>query len=491
MMNDFNNVRVRFAPSPTGWLHIGGARTALFNYLYARNREGAFLLRIEDTDKERSHQEMTDAILRSLRWLGLDWDEPEVYQSAGRKVHIRRCLDLVEQGKAYRCFCTPEELEERRQNAEGGRAFQYDGRCRGLSGTETEEKLSRGLPYTVRFKTPPGETAFTDMVCGPVTVAHSEIGDFIILRSDGTPVYQVAVVSDDHDAGITHVIRGDDHLSNTPKQILLYQAFAMDIPRFAHVPMILGPDKKRLSKRHGAASVEEFREGGIMPEALCNFLALLGWSPGNDREIMTLHEMIELFSLERISRNPAVFDEEKLEWMNSRYIQESDSGMLADLLAQDEQAAALFDAAGEGSSYITAVVDLFKPRMKRLTEFVPQARFFFEDPAEYDEKAVRKHWLNPGAGQRLRMIRERLSELTEWSESAVESVIRGAAEEEEVGAGKMIHPVRLALTGSGSSPGIFEVIVLLGRERVISRLDSALKEMDSLSLRPDVSEKNI
>lgn len=481
MANTSNKIRVRFAPSPTGWLHIGGARTALFNFLFARSQGGTFLLRIEDTDTSRSNPEMTAAILRSLQWLGMSWDEPEVYQSAGRDVHIGRCLDLVKQGKAYRCFCTPEELQERRRQASGDAAYQYDGTCRNLSETVIEEKLNRNMPFTVRFKTPPGETSFTDLVCGPVTVSHGEIGDFIILRSDGTPVYQVAVVSDDHDAGVTHVIRGDDHLSNTPKQILLYQAMGMPVPEFAHVPMILGADKKRLSKRHGAASVEEFREAGILSEALRNFLALLGWSPGDDREIMSLDEMINAFSLDRISRNPAVFDEEKLTWMNSKYIQSVSGEQLITLLRQDAGITSMLETSGADAAYIARVVELLRPRMKRLTDFAPQAGFFFQAPVEYEEKAVRKHWLNPEAERRLRLIRDGLAHLHGWTEAQVEALIRGAAEAEGAGAGKLIHPVRLALTGSSASPGIFEVIVLLGRDAVIERLDRALTLLPTLS----------
>lgn len=479
MKRDENNIRVRFAPSPTGWLHIGGARTALFNFLIARRHGGAFLLRIEDTDTSRSNPEMTAAILRSLEWLGLTWDEPEVYQSAGRDIHIRRCLGLVEQGKAYRCFCTPEELQERRRQASGDAAYQYDGTCRHLPEAVIGEKLNRNTPFTVRFKTPPGETSFTDLVCGPVTVSHAEIGDFIILRSDGTPVYQVAVVSDDHDARVTHVIRGDDHLSNTPKQILLYRAFGMPVPEFAHVPMILGPDKKRLSKRHGAASVEEFRDAGVLPEALRNFLALLGWSPGDDREIMTLEEMIGSFSLDRISRNPAVFDEEKLTWMNSKYIQSATADDLIATLRQDPAVERMLAEAAADPAYIAGVLELLRPRMKRLTDFASQAGFFFHPPEEYEEQAVRKHWLNPDAKRRLRLIRNGLADLGSWTEEQVEELIRGAAEQEGAGAGKLIHPVRLALTGSSASPGIFEVIVLLGREEVVGRLDRALERLET------------
>jgi len=313
MENKKRSPRVRFAPSPTGALHVGGARTALFNFLYARHHQGRFLLRIEDTDVSRSQQELTEQILRSLRWLGLNWDGEPVHQSTRRENHLEACRSLLESGHAYPCFCDAGMLQRKREESlKKTGEYKYDGTCRSIPLDDANQRMESGVPHTLRFKVPDGATTFDDAVRGTVTVDHAEIDDFILLRSDGTPVYQVAVVVDDHDMGITHVIRGDDHLSNTPKQILVYQALEWNLPVFAHVPMILGPDKKRLSKRHGATSVEEYQKNGYLSDALVNFLALLGWSPGDDREMMSLDEMIEAFSLDRISKTPSVFDETKL-----------------------------------------------------------------------------------------------------------------------------------------------------------------------------------
>ena len=313
--------RLRFAPSPTGYLHVGGARTALFNWLYARRHGGVFILRIEDTDRERSSDEMSAAILDGMKWLGLDWDEGPYHQADGFERHRRDAETLLRAGRAYRCFCTPEELKARREAAEaGGGAYRYDRRCLRVDADAAAQRAAAGEPHAIRFSVPDGEVFWDDAVHGETRFRNAEIDDFIIIRTDGTPVYNLAVVSDDIAMEITHVIRGDDHLSNTPRQLLLYQALGATPPMFAHVPMILGPDGRRLSKRHGATAVGEYRDRGILPHALTNFLALLGWSPGEDRELMTTEEMISLFSVERINKKSAVFDPEKLEWMTRQHI---------------------------------------------------------------------------------------------------------------------------------------------------------------------------
>ncbi|HSH44410.1 MAG TPA: glutamate--tRNA ligase, partial [Longimicrobiales bacterium] len=314
--------RVRFAPSPTGYLHVGGARTALFNWLFARRHGGAFILRIEDTDRERSSDAMTEAILDGMRWLGLDWDEGPYHQADGADRHRRDALRLLEEGKAYRCFCSPEVLEEKRREAESaGGGYRYDRHCDlHVSREESDRRAEAGEPYTVRFRVPEGRTVFRDEVHDRTEFDNAEIEDFIVLRTDGTPIYNLAVVSDDHEMGVTHVIRGDDHLSNTPKQVMLYEALGWDVPTFAHVPMILGADGKRLSKRHGATAVGQYREQGILAPALVNFLALLGWSPGDDTEIMSMEDLTRRFSLEGIHRKSGIFDPEKLEWMNGQYM---------------------------------------------------------------------------------------------------------------------------------------------------------------------------
>jgi len=468
------NIRVRFAPSPTGYLHIGGARTALFNYLYAKHEHGEFVLRIEDTDTVRSDKEMTDQILRSLKWLGIEWDGEPVMQSQNSRQHKSVCMELLKKDYAYPCFCTQEELAERRKQSG---SYMYDKKCRGLSERERKTRMDRGDPYVLRFRVEEGETEFIDHVRGKVSVSNSEIDDFIILRSDSTPVYQIAVVVDDHNMGITHVIRGDDHLSNTPKQILIYKAMEWNIPEFAHIPMILGPDKKRLSKRHGAASVEEYREKGILHSALVNYLALLGWSPGDDREIMSKDQLIESFSIDRVSQNPAVFDEAKLMWFNGKYIRDMDSAELVLNVKSVLEKNNL--ATEENDEYIFRFVEIMKERVKDFEDFVESGYYFFIDPEEYEEKAVKKHWTKPGVKERLRKVLLSIRNIDDWNQGTIEEEIRSLAQEEDVGAGKYIHPVRLALTGKGQSPGLFEVIELLGKETTIKRLERALNHLDT------------
>ncbi|RMG67685.1 MAG: glutamate--tRNA ligase [Calditrichaeota bacterium] len=478
-----SEIRTRFAPSPTGYLHVGGARTALFNWLFARKHQGKFLLRIEDTDRERSSDEMTRQIFDGLVWLGLLWDEEVIYQGARAQLHREKARELVRAGKAYPCFCSKEELEAKRLEAQRAkRAYRYDGTCRNLSPQEVQEKIKQGLPYAIRFKVPLGATSWEDAVHGTIRVQHEELDDFIILRSDGSPVYHLAVVVDDHWMRITHVIRGDDHISNTPKQILLYQAFGWQVPIFAHVPLILGPDRKRLSKRHGATSVEEYRQQGILPEALFNYLALLGWSPGDNRELMSREEIIAAFSLEGISKNNAVFDEAKLVWMNSQYISRSSEEYLwsriADLLV--ERGVMTQTQVIEQKPYLLKVIALIKTRVKRLTDFVDQALYFYRDPETYDQKGLRKHLKREEIWAYLSEATERLSELETFSETEIERVIRQLAEEKGISAAKLIHPIRLALTGVTVSPGLFELMSVLGRETVLRRLNRFLEQKPQL-----------
>jgi glutamyl-tRNA synthetase len=466
--------RVRFAPSPTGYLHIGGARTALFNYLFARRQGGTFLLRIEDTDAERSSPEMTENILASLRWLGLDWDGEPVFQSSRRPDHERACRSLLEKGFAYPCFCDPEEIRKRRETApQPGAEYKYDRRCLGIPASEAAERMRRGESHAVRFRIPDGRTSFHDLIRGEVTVEHAELDDFVILRSDGSPVYQAAVVVDDHAMGITHVIRGDDHLSNTPKQILLYRALGWEVPAFAHVPMILGPDKKRLSKRHGATSVEEYRRQGILPGALRNFLGLLGWSPGDDREVMSLQETVEAFSLEAVSKKSAVFDEKKLAWMNSRYLAALSDDELAEQVAAFLPAGAADVSTREGRESLLAFVRLMRPRAQKLTEFFENGAYFFTDPDAYDEPAAAKHWADRGAAELLDALDLRLADLPDWAAGGIETAVRSLAEGRGIKAGTVIHSARLALAGCGASPGLFELMETLGRASVHRRLGRA------------------
>jgi glutamyl-tRNA synthetase len=470
-------VRVRFAPSPTGFLHVGGARTALFNWLFARHHGGVFVLRIEDTDRERSSDAMVQAILDGMEWLGLDWDEGPHHQADGVDRHRRDALRLLDEGKAYRCFCSPDVLEEKRRAAEERKeGYRYDRHCTlRVDRAEADRRAAAGEPFTVRFAVPEGETVWDDAVHERTRFDNADIDDFIILRTDGTPIYNMAVVSDDHEMGITHVIRGDDHMSNTPKQILLYRALGWPPPIFAHVPMILGADGKRLSKRHGATAVGQYREQGILPPALVNFLALLGWSPGDDTEVMAADELIRRFSLEGINKKGSVFDPEKLEWLNGQYLHRMSAAELEPLIA-DRLAAAGLALPGElatRQAWFHRLLDLLKVRSRTLEELVGLARPFLVDDVEPEPDAVKKHWAKrpDEVADHLRQVRERLAGAERWEEEALEALLRGLAEELGIGAGKLIHPLRVAVTGTVASAGIFEVLVLLGRERSLRRID--------------------
>jgi glutamyl-tRNA synthetase len=474
-------VKVRFAPSPTGYLHIGGARTALFNYLFARHHHGQFLLRIEDTDVSRSDPELTKAILRSLQWLGLKWDQEVVYQSDRITLYCDICETLLKSGKAYRCFCTVEELEAKRELAKReSRDSKYDRTCLILSEAEIQKKLDADEPFTIRFLVPNGNTVFDDLVYGKVSINNTEIEDFIILRSDGSPIYQVAVVADDHDMGITHVIRGEDHLSNTPKQILLYQALGWPVPKFAHVPLILGPDKKRLSKRYGATSVEAYRQNGYLPDALVNFIVLLGWAPKTDEEILSLTNLIERFSIEGINKKSAVFDEQKLLWMNGIYIRSKSEKELHDLVIDLIRSIESVDVKWD-ADYVIRFIRLMKDRVRTLREFVSNGLYFFRDPFEYDPNGVQRYWQKENIIESFEVLKKRFISNNHWNESSLERIIRETAEEKNVGVGKVIHPVRLALTGSTASPGLFEMMALLGRESVLRRIEKAIDYIKSRS----------
>lgn len=484
---DSAHPRVRFAPSPTGFLHVGGARTALFNYLFARRHGGAFLLRIEDTDRERSSDEMTGQILSALDWLGLDVDGSVVHQADGVDRHRAAAERLLASGAAYRSFLDADELEEVRAAArDAGEPVRRD--RLGVDEAEAERRASAGEPHAVFFAVPDeGRTEWDDAVHGRTGIDNRTLDDFVILRSDGTPVYNLAVVADDIEMGITHVIRGDDHLSNTPKQVLIYEALGAPPPMFCHVPMILGADGKRLSKRHGASSVEAFRDEGILAEALVNFLALLGWSPGDDREVMTIDELVEAFSLERILKKASVFDAEKLEWLNSRHLDAMSAEQLAPLvrerLPEPERTAAT-----EEPDRLIAVVDLVRQRSRTVDAMAEQATPFFT-PMEafgFEEAAAAKHWKDVTlSAERLRAVRELLATTGDFGAEALEAELRGLAERLGVGAGKLFQPLRVALVGTDRSPGIFDVVTLLGRERSVARIDRALAE---LALRRDPAE---
>ena len=482
--------RVRFAPSPTGYLHVGGARTALFNWLYARRHGGTFVLRIEDTDVERSSQDMVTGILDGLRWLGMTWDEgPEIggphapyFQSERLDRYRDTAMRLVEEGRAYFCYCTPERVRVERERAEArGEGWQYDRSCLALSPDRVRELEAAGAPRAIRFKVPDGGTSFNDAVHGPIAFDAVNIEDFVILRSDHYPTYHLSVVVDDVDMDITDVIRGDDHISNTPKHVLLFQALGAPIPRFAHVPLILGTDKKRLSKRHGATSVMEYQRQGYLPAAMVNFLALLGWSPGDDRELMTMAELVECFALEGISGGNAVFNTEKLDWMNGQYIARMP---VADLAAA---VGPLLEQAGLGAHALVGdaasfhrLLELLRPRAKRLTDFVDQARPLLTEPVEYEPEAVSKHLSSPELAEQVAALVEALGVLAPYDEAGIEAAVRATATARGIKAGALIHATRVAVTGRTASPGLFEVLAWLGRERTRARLTQLL---DFLSTR--------
>ncbi|MDZ7362222.1 MAG: glutamate--tRNA ligase [candidate division KSB1 bacterium] len=472
-------IAVRFAPSPTGYLHIGGARTAIFNWLFAKKHGGKFFLRIEDTDLQRSGEEMTRAILDSLSWLGLDWDGGPVYQSQRFPIYQNQAQWLVRQKKAYHCFCSLEEINAARERAKAAKQnFKYDGRCRKLGPREIEQNLAANKPYAIRFAVQPGgSTSFKDEIREAVSVDNELIDDFVILRSDGVPTYHLAVVVDDHEMGITHVIRGEDHISNTPKQVLLYNAFGWPLPIFAHVPLILGPDKSRLSKRHGATAVGEYAVKGFLPEALFNFLAVLGWSPGDDREILTKEELIRLFDLSGISKSGAVFDEKKLEWMNGRYMSMAPVERLAPLVEKSfiDSGVATAEELQNDREYLLQVLALLKPKVKLIPDFATFGAYFFRDPEQYEEGGRLKHWQDPKTPEYLEKLATRLAALREFSPQKAEEALRQLAGEMGLAASKLIHPARLAISGFGIGPGLFEMMALLGQDRVVRRLQKAVK----------------
>jgi glutamyl-tRNA synthetase len=453
-------VVTRFAPSPTGYLHVGGARTALFNWLYARHFGGKFLLRIEDTDRARSTQGAIDAILDGMRWMGLDWDGPEVYQFARMDRHAEIANQLLAAGHAYRCYATPEELEAMRvEQREKKLPLRYDGRWRDR--TDTPD-----LPYVIRFRAPRGgETTIADRVQGDVTVANDELDDMVLLRSDGTPTYMLSVVVDDNDMGITHVIRGDDHLNNAFRQLAMIRAIGWKEPIYAHVPLIHGSDGAKLSKRHGALGVEAYRdEMGILPEALSNYLLRLGWGHGDD-EIISRDQAIEWFEIDAVGRSPSRFDTKKLENINGHYLREADDARLAALIAPKLERANV--------DLLAQAMPVLKVRAKSINDLATGAAFLFDvRPLSLDAGA--SALLNAESKSALAMAQIALSALTDWTATALEETVRRVAEDAGLSLGKVAQPLRAALTGRSTSPGIFDVLVLLGRDESLGRLDDCL-----------------
>jgi glutamyl-tRNA synthetase len=465
-------IRVRFAPSPTGFLHVGGARTAIYNDLLRQHVGGAFILRIEDTDKERSDDAMTRQIQSALAWIGTVWDEGPFLQSERLSRHHERAEELLAAGKAYRCFCTAEELDAQRAEAQKkGLAFRYPRTCLNLSSAQIEENLAAGKPFALRFRMPDEHITFTDIVRGEMDFPPDALDDFILLRSDGNPTYHMSVVCDDIDMAITHVIRGEDHLSNTPKHVPLFKALGGAVPIFGHLPLILGPDKKRLSKRYGATSVEEFRNEGILPQALYNFLALLGWNPGTDREIFSRDEMIQLFDVDRLNDSPAVFDREKLLWMNSQYLSQLDFEALRPHLAAFLTAAGLEDADPER---LAAAVNLHRTRARTLKDVADLVVPYFRDGIAYDLEANAKFLKDPALPDHLEALRDRYASLPDFTKDAADAALRALAEERGIKAGVLIHPTRMALSGAAAGPPLFDLVEVMGREATGRHFDRFL-----------------
>lgn len=466
--------RVRFAPSPTGHLHIGGARTALFNWLFARHHGGVFVLRIEDTDRSRSTEEFIESILEGIGWLGLDWDEGPFRQTDRLEEYRKYSDSLLESGAAYRCYCTAEELEERRQEAVSkGLPLKYDGRCRAL------KEPPAGVPPAVRFRMPDsGQVVVRDLVKGGIVFENNLLDDLIIMRSDGTPTYNFCVVVDDVQMGITHVMRGDDHLNNTPKQIHIYDALGYEVPVFAHLPMILGPDKSRLSKRHGATSVIAYKEEGYLPEALVNYLVRLGWSHG-DQEIFTKEELIKYFSFENVGASAAVFNPEKLLWLNGEYMRAASPERLAGLVGPFLIKLGIVseDEALDGG-WLQKAVGALAGRSRTLLELARSLKYYISEYVEVEPKA-REKFLNDKSLPYLKELRESVSAMEEFSAPALEEAFKSLTERHKIKLGALAQPVRVAVTGTTESPGIFEVLDILGKDKVVKRLDRAIGGIES------------
>jgi glutamyl-tRNA synthetase len=494
-MSPSEKPRVRFAPSPTGYLHVGGARTALFNWLFARHEGGTLLLRIEDTDIERNRPELVDGILEGLKWLGIEWDEGPIFQSQRLDLYRAAAERLLASGAAFGCYCkaaaysgadaapTDPEAPEGEGDEEGPKLQKNVAcPCRDLTDAERSAKEASGIPRAIRFRVPrTGVTQFEDAVFGPREVQNAEIEDFVLLRSNGLPTYQLSVVVDDIDMRITHIIRGADHLSNTPKQALVYRALGAAPPIFAHVPLILGPDRTRLSKRHGATSVGSYADEGFLPEAFRNFLALLGWSPGEDAEFLRTNELIERFALSGVSRTNAVFDRPKLEWFNTQYLQKPPVEYVLPYVEAELKRAGLWEGsqASRDQAWFATTVELIRSRTRLLGDFTTWARAFFTDDFDYDAEAREKFWKDERLPAMLEKLASALDALADWNHDACDAASRAVATAEGVKAGLLINATRVAIVGRAVAPPLFETMVVLGKERVVARLRRALPFVSS------------
>lgn len=486
-----SNVRVRIAPSPSGFLHIGTAKIALMNWLYAKQQGGAFVLRLEDTDADRSDEAFVQAMCDGFKWLGIDWDEGPAFggepergalgpyrQSERIARHQAAAQRLVESGKAYPCFCTKEDRErDAAQRPENKGRPRYSGRCRDLSPDEVAARSAD--PHVVRFKVPEGRTVVRDLVQGDVESENAEFDDFIILKPNGDPIFHLAVVVDDGDMEITHVIRGDDHLTNAFKHVMLFEALGYDLPAFAHLPMVLDEHGKKFSKRLHGANVLDWRDDGFLPETMINYVALLGWSPGDDRELFTREELLQAFSIERLGKSPAKFDLKKLQWLNGQHIRMHPPENLLERVLPILNDAGL-DTSQKSTEWLTQMISICQEKLATLNDAVQFCDFFFAEPSEYEKKGVKKQWRKEGATGRLESIRGLLKTVEPWGVEALHDAFETLAEKSEVGMGQFIHPARLALTGKSVGPGLFELAELMGREDCVERLGRALAYVEAL-----------
>jgi glutamyl-tRNA synthetase len=488
-MTQDKQIRVRFAPSPTGSLHIGGARTAYFNWLFARQNKGSFVLRIDDTDTSRSTEASYQQILDSFRWLGIDWDEgPGIggefgpyRQSERQPIYERAMQRLMAEGRVYPCFCTPEQLAADREAAQqAGVAPRYVGRCKHLSDAERAERLEAGAKPAYRLVAPEaGETIVHDIIRGDVIFSNQEIDDFIVWKGDGTPTYHFASCVDDAQMQISHVIRAEEHLSNTPRHVVLFQALGVESPEFAHVPMILAPDRSKLSKRHGATSVQEYRDDGILPEALVNYLLLLGFAPGEDREIVSREEAISLFHLTRVAKHAAVYDVKKLQWLNAHYLRSMTPDRLLDLVWPDIRDHGWLEPNPSHVSlgWLRSIIQVLQERIRSIADLKESLKYYFEEVEHYDEKGVHKHFLDEGAADRLERAAVALEKVEPFTLVEVENLYRDLISELQVKGGQLIHPTRLAISGITVGPGLFDMMALLGRETCLRRMRLAAEKI--------------
>jgi glutamyl-tRNA synthetase len=478
-------VRVRFAPSPTGYLHVGGLRTALYNYLFARHNNGRFILRIEDTDRTRMVEGAVDNLISTLRWTGLEFDEgPGKEGACGPYVQSQRlplyrehAQRLVQQGHAYYCFCTQRRLDDlRRQQEEKKLPIAYDRHCRVLRNDEVEHRLRANEPSVIRMKAPlDGETTFVDRIRGKITIANSMVDDQVLLKSDGFPTYHLAVVVDDHLMGISHVIRGEEWISSTPKYLLLCHFFGWQLPQFAHLPLLLNPDKSKLSKRQGGATVEEYREKGYLPEAIVNFVALLGWNPGDDRELFTLDELTREFSLERVGRSGAIFNVEKLNWLNFQHLRRKPAEEVLQLLKEQMNRAGI-DAGRFRDDYLLRVIESMRERAVFVKDFVEKCPYFFNPPESYEEEIVRKRWKKETPDY-LRTLIAELDGMHEPTKADYEAALDKVAAALNIRKGELIHPLRLAVSGTGVGPGLYDILFILGKQETIRRVQTAIERL--------------